>query len=99
MAAKEITTNVEHHNRYRENAGCRCAAERTGNQDEEVRQGETRRRTEQQGADVIAIMKRAKGATLAEIQEATRWQKHTIAGSSRIVGKKSDEKVESSKNS
>jgi hypothetical protein len=27
-------------------------------------------------AEVIAMMKRSKGATLAEIQEATGWQKH-----------------------
>jgi hypothetical protein len=29
-------------------------------------------------AEVIAMMKRAKGATLAEIMEATGWQKHTV---------------------
>ena len=31
-------------------------------------------------AEVIAMMKRAKGATLAEIMEATGWQKHTVRG-------------------
>ena len=31
-------------------------------------------------AEVIAMMKRAKGVTLAEIVEATGWQKHTIRG-------------------
>src|SRR5260370_5979529 len=30
--------------------------------------------------EVIAMMKRAKGATLAEIQEATGWQRHTVRG-------------------
>ena len=32
-------------------------------------------------SDVIAMMKRAKGATLAEIILATGWQKHTVAAS------------------
>ena len=31
-------------------------------------------------AEVIAMMKRAKGATLAQIMETTGWQKHTIRG-------------------
>jgi len=31
-------------------------------------------------AEVIAMMSRAKGVTLAEIMEATRWQKHTVRG-------------------
>ena len=31
-------------------------------------------------AEVIAMMKRAKGVTLAEIVEATGWQKHTVRG-------------------
>jgi hypothetical protein len=33
-------------------------------------------------AEVIALMKRAKGATMAEITEATDWQKHTVRASS-----------------
>jgi hypothetical protein len=49
-------------------------------------------------ADVIALMKHAKGATLAEIMEATGWQKHTVRGFVSILGKKGGEKVESSKN-
>jgi hypothetical protein len=31
-------------------------------------------------AEVIAMMKRAKGATLAEIMAATKWQPHTVRG-------------------
>jgi hypothetical protein len=35
------------------------------------------------------MMKRAKGATLDEITEATGWQKHTIRGFVSILGSKS----------
>jgi hypothetical protein len=31
-------------------------------------------------ADVVALMRRAKGATLAEIMEKTGWQAHTVRG-------------------
>jgi hypothetical protein len=50
-------------------------------------------------AEVIALMKRAKGVTLAEIVEATGWQKHTVRGFVSILGSKGGQKVESSKNS
>jgi len=49
-------------------------------------------------AEVIAMMKRAKGATLAEIMSATGWQKHTVRGFVSILGSKGGEKIESSKN-
>jgi hypothetical protein len=49
-------------------------------------------------AEVIAMMKRPKGATLAEIMEVTGWQKHTVRGFVSILGSKGGEKVESSKN-
>jgi hypothetical protein len=49
-------------------------------------------------AEVLAMMKRAKGATLAEIMEATGWQAHTVRGFVSILGSKGGEKVESSKN-
>ena len=49
-------------------------------------------------AEVIAMMKRAKGATLAEIMEATGWQKHTVRGFVSILGSKGGQKIESSKN-
>jgi hypothetical protein len=49
-------------------------------------------------AEVIAMMKRAKGATLAEIMSATKWQAHTVRGFVSILGKKGGEKIESSKN-
>jgi hypothetical protein len=49
-------------------------------------------------AEVIAMMKRAKGATLAEIMAATEWQAHTVRGFVSILGSKGGEKIESSKN-
>jgi hypothetical protein len=49
-------------------------------------------------ADVIALMKRAKGATLAEIMAVTKWQAPTVRGFVSIFGSKGGEKIESSKN-
>jgi hypothetical protein len=49
-------------------------------------------------AEVITLMKRAKGATLAEIMAATEWQAHTVRGFVSILGSKGGEKIESSKN-
>jgi predicted transcriptional regulator len=48
-------------------------------------------------AEVVAMMKRAKGATLAEIMHATRWQRHTVRGFVSILGSKGGEQIESSK--
>lgn len=49
-------------------------------------------------AEVIAMMKRAKGVTLAEIMELTGWQPHTVRGFVSILGSKGGETIESSKN-
>lgn len=49
-------------------------------------------------AEVIAMMRRAQGATLAEIVETTGWQKHTVRGFISILGNKGGLKIESSKN-
>jgi hypothetical protein len=49
-------------------------------------------------AEVIAMMQRAKGATLDEIMKATDWQRHTARGFVSILGSKGGEKIESSKN-
>ena len=62
-----------------------------------ARKGATEARSNKK-AEVIAMMKRAKGATLAEIMEATGWQAHTVRGFVSILGSKGGEKVESSKN-
>ncbi len=45
---------------------------------------------------VLALIGRKNGATLAEIMEATAWQKHTVRGFISIIGK-AGTKVESSK--
>ena len=49
-------------------------------------------------AEVIALMQRAKGATLAEILEATGWQKHTVRGFVSILGSQGGHTIESSQN-
>ena len=49
-------------------------------------------------AEVIAMMKRAKGTTLAEIVETTGWQKHTVRGFVSLLGSKGGLKIESAKN-
>ena len=49
-------------------------------------------------AEVIALMKRARGATLPEIMEATGWQAHTVRGFVSILGSKGGIAVESIKN-
>ena len=49
-------------------------------------------------AAVIAMMKRAKGATLPEIMQATSWQAHTVRGFISILGSKGGHKIESTKN-
>jgi hypothetical protein len=49
-------------------------------------------------AEVIAMMKRSKGATLAQIIEATGWQKRTVRGFVSILGSKGGQKIASSKN-
>src|SRR5205085_7521753 len=37
-------------------------------------------------AEVIAMLKRAKGATVAEIMGATHWQQHTVRGFVSLLG-------------
>ncbi len=68
-------------------AAKKAAGKKTGDKDERSNKK----------AEVIAMMKRPKGATLAQIVEATGWQKHTIRGFVSLLGSKGGEKVESSK--
>jgi hypothetical protein len=49
-------------------------------------------------AVVIALLKRAKGATLAEIMAVTKWQTRTVRGFVSILGSKCGEQIESAKN-
>lgn len=49
-------------------------------------------------AEVIAMLKRANGATLPEIMAATGWQKHTVRGFMSILSSRGGLKVKSSKN-
>jgi hypothetical protein len=49
-------------------------------------------------AEVVAMMRRAKGVTLAEIMEHTGWQAHTVRGFVSLQGSKGGLKIESSKN-
>src|SRR6185437_3529916 len=39
-------------------------------------------------AEVIALMRRAKGATLPEIMATTGWQRHTVRGFVSLLGSK-----------
>jgi hypothetical protein len=43
------------------------------------------------------MMKRAKGATIAEIMQATSWQAHTVRGFISILGSKGGQKIESTR--
>jgi hypothetical protein len=46
----------------------------------------------------IKMMKRARGASLAEMMEATGWQKHTVRGFLSLLGSRDGLKIESAVN-
>ena len=54
-------------------------------------------RVESKGAKILELIGRPKGASLAEIQEATDWQKHSIRGFLSTAAKKHGIKIESTK--
>jgi hypothetical protein len=62
-----------------------------------VKKGATEPRSNKK-AEVIAMMKRAGGATLEAIMHETGWQRHTVRGFVSILGSKGGQKIESAKN-
>jgi hypothetical protein len=54
-------------------------------------------RAESKGAKILELIGRTKGATLAEIVNATDWQKHSIRGFLSTAAKKHGLKIESTK--
>ena len=54
-------------------------------------------RAESKGAEILELIGRPKGATLAEIVKATDWQKHSIRGFLSTAAKKHSLKIESTK--
>ncbi len=54
-------------------------------------------RAESKGAKIIEMIGRAKGASLAEIMNATGWQAHSVRGFISTAGKKHKITIESSK--
>ena len=55
-------------------------------------------RAQRKGAQILEMIGRAKGATLAEIMAAAGWQAHSVRGFISTAGKKHGVKIESRKN-
>ena len=60
--------------------------------------GDMRAQPSNKTAAVLAMMRRAQGATLTQIMSATGWQRHTVRGFISIQGKKGKVTIESYKN-
>jgi len=55
-------------------------------------------RAESKGAQILALIRRSKGATLAEIQKTTGWQAHSVRGYLSSAATKHNLRIESTKN-
>ena len=55
-------------------------------------------RAESKGAQILALIRRSKGATLAEMQKTTGWQAHSVRGYLSSAAKKHNLRIESTKN-
>ena len=55
-------------------------------------------RAESKGAQILALIRRSKGATLAEIQKTTVWQAHSVRGYLSSAAKKHNLRIKSTKN-
>jgi hypothetical protein len=55
-------------------------------------------RPQSKGSQILELVGRVNGATLAEIMEATSWQAHSVRGFISTASKKHRVKIESSKN-
>src|SRR5262245_5581796 len=55
-------------------------------------------RAESKGAQILELIGRAKGATLAEIMQVTKWQAHSVRGFLSAAAKKHRLKITSARN-